>query len=149
MNPALLPALTGILGSLLGGSASVATAWVTQRTSSKRKMLRAEITRRETLYGDFINECSARALEAVENTLDHSDRLLSIYSLVNRIRLCASDRVLAEAEGALAFVAEQYFRPSLSPEQIRALIRNGAKADPLKSFADACRIELKLLRAAL
>jgi hypothetical protein len=149
MNPAILPALTGILGSLLGGSASVATAWVTQKTASKRKMLRAEITRRETLYGEFINECSARALDAVENTLKHSDRLLSIYSLVNRIRLCASDRVLAEAEGALAMVAEQYFRPSLAPEQVRALIRNGAKADPLKSFAEACRAELRLLHAAL
>src|SRR5690349_19268382 len=134
MNPAILPAVTGILGSLLGGSASVATAWVTKRTSSKRKMLHAEITRREALYGEFINECSARALDAVETTLDHSDRLLSIYSLVNRIRLCASDKVLAQAEGALAIIAEQYFRPSLSREQIRALIRNGAQADPLKSF---------------
>lgn len=68
MDATIVPALTGIFGSLLGGSASMATAWVTQRTSNKRKEFRAELTRRETLYGQFINECAARALDSFENT---------------------------------------------------------------------------------
>jgi hypothetical protein len=106
MDSAIIPALTGIFGSLLGGSASVATAWVTQRTVNRRREFRAELTRRETLYGQFINECSARALESVENTLEKSDRLLSIYALLNRIRLCASDAVLNQAERALAAITE-------------------------------------------
>jgi hypothetical protein len=127
MDTAIVTALTGIFGSLMGGSASVATAWVTQRTSNKRKEFHAELTRRETLYGQFINECSARALDSFENTLDKSERLLSIYSLLNRIRLCASDAVLAAAEGALAAIAEQYFRPNLTLEQLRALIRAGGQ----------------------
>jgi hypothetical protein len=149
MDTAIVTALTGIFGSLMGGSASVATAWVTQRTSNKRKEFHAELTRRETLYGQFINECSARALDSFENTLDKSERLLSIYSLLNRIRLCASDAVLAAAEGALAAIAEQYFRPNLTLEQLRALIRAGANADPLKSFAEACRAELKSMHSRL
>ena len=149
MDTAIVTALTGIFGSLLGGSASVATAWVTQRTSNKRQEFRAELTRRETLYNQFINECSARALDSFENTLDKSERLLSIYSLLNRIRLCASDTVLAAAEGALAAIAEQYFRPNLTVEELRALIRDGANADPLKSFAEACRAELKSMHIAL
>ena len=149
MDATIVPALTGIFGSLLGGSASMATAWVTQRTSNKRKEFRAELTRRETLYGQFINECAARALDSFENTLDKSERLLSIYALLNRIRLCASDAVLVEAERALAAIAEQYFRPNLSLEQLRALIRDGANADPLKSFAEACRAELRSMQTAL
>jgi hypothetical protein len=148
-DTAIVTGLTGIFGSLLGGSASVATAWVTQKTSNKRKEFRAELTRRETLYSQFINECSARALDSFENALDKSERLLSIYSLLNRIRLCASDAVLAAAEGALAAIAEQYFRPNLTLEQLRALIRNGASADPLKSFAEACRAELPSMQTAL
>ena len=148
MDTAIVTALTGIFGSLLGGSASMATAWVTQRTSNKRKEFRAELTRRETLYGQFINECSARALDSFQNTLDKSEQLLSIYSLLNRIRVCASDAVLAAAEGALAVISEQYFRPNLSLEQLRALIREGANADPLKSFAEACRAELKSMHRA-
>ena len=42
MDTAIVTGLTGIFGSLLGGSASVATAWVTQRTSNKRKEFHAE-----------------------------------------------------------------------------------------------------------
>ena len=88
----------------------MATAWVTQRTSNKRKEFHAEVSRREKLYSQFINECSARALDSFENTLDKSERLLSVCSLLNRIRLCASDAVLAAAEGALAAITEQYLQ---------------------------------------
>jgi hypothetical protein len=149
MNTAIVTALTGIFGSLLGGSASVATAWVTQKTSNKRKELHAGLTRRETLYAQFINECSVRALDSFENTLEKSETLLSIYALLNRIRLCASDAVLSEAERAMTAITEQYFRPNLSLEQLRALIRAGTNADPLKSFAEACRAELRSMQTAL
>jgi hypothetical protein len=149
MDTTIVTALSGIFGSLLGGSASVATAWVTQRTASRRREFHAELTRRETLYGQFINECSARAQDSLQNTLEKSERLLSIYALLNRIRLCATDAVLAEAERALAAISEQYFKPNLSLEQLRALIRDGANADPLKSFAEACRAELKSMQRAL
>jgi hypothetical protein len=149
MDTTIVTALSGIFGSLLGGSASVATAWVTQRTASRRREFYAELTRRETLYGQFINECSARALDSLQNTLEKSESLLAIYALLNRIRLCATDAVLAEAERALAAISEQYFKPNLSPEQLRALIHDGANADPLKSFAEACRPELKSMQRAL
>jgi hypothetical protein len=33
--------------------------------------------------------------------------------------------------------------------QLRELIRDGANADPLGSFAEACRAELKSMHAAL
>ena len=145
MDTTIVTALTGLAGSLLGGSVSVATAWVTQRTSNKRKEFRAEFTRREALYGQFINECSAHALHSYEQSLDKSEKLLSIYALLNRIRLCASDGVLNAAEHALAAISEQYFKPNLSSEEVHALLREGGKADPLKPFAEASRAELKLL----
>ena len=149
MDTTIVTALTGLFGSLLGGSASVATAWVTQRTSNKRKEFRAEFTRREALYGQFINECSAHALHSYEQSLDKSEKLLSIYALLNRIRLCASDGVLNAAERALATISEQYFKPNLSSEEMRALLREGAKADPLKPFAEASRAELKSMHSQL
>ena len=149
MDTIIVTALTGLGGSLLGGSASVATAWVTQRTSNRRKQFQAEFTRREALYGQFINECSAHALHSYEESLDKSEKLLSIYALLNRVRLCASDGVLNAAERALGAISEQYFKPNLSSDEVRALIREGAKADPLKPFAEACRAELKFMRAAL
>jgi hypothetical protein len=81
--------------------------------------------------------------------LEKPETLLPAYELLNRIRLCASDAVLAEAEHVLQRITEQYFSPNLSVEDIRALVRSGgAHADPLKQFGEACRYELKAIRAA-
>jgi len=148
MDTTILSAMSAVLGSLVGGSATVATAWITQRTLNRRRLFAAEISRRQTLYGAFINECSARALDSFEHTLDKSERLLSIYALLNRIRICASDKVLSEAERALASITEQYFSPNLSLEQLHSMVRNGARSDPLRSFAEACRAEAKSMPAA-
>jgi hypothetical protein len=112
MDTTILSGMAGVLGSLVGGSATVATSWISQRTLNRRELLASESSKREGLYGEFINECSARALDSFENTLDKSERLLSIYALLNRIRICASDAVLHEAEQALASIAEQYFSPN-------------------------------------
>jgi hypothetical protein len=140
--------MAGVFGSLVGGSATVATAWITQRTLNRRRLVAAEIRSRQNLYGEFINECSARALDSFENTLDKSERLLSIYALLNRIRICASAAVLSEAEHALASITEQYFSPNLSLEQLHALVRDGARSDPLRSFAEACRAEVRSMPTA-
>ena len=39
MDATIVSAMAGVLGSLVGGSATVATAWITQRTLSKRELL--------------------------------------------------------------------------------------------------------------
>ena len=150
MDSTIVTAMAAVLGSLVGGSATVATAWITQRTLSKRELMRAEIRTRETLYGEFICACSKLVIDSFERTLDKPETLLPAYELLNRIRLCASAAVLAEGERVLQRITEQYFSPNLSDEQLRALVRSGAAdADPLKSFGEACRIELKSIRAAV
>jgi hypothetical protein len=147
MDPAIVSAMAAVFGSLVGGSATVVTAWVTQRTLSKRELMGAEIRTRQTLYGEFIRECSKLVVDSFEHTLDKPEKLLSVYELINRIRLCSSDEVLAEAERILATITEQYFSPNLSIEEMRALVRSSA--DPLKSFGEACRVELKSMRGAV
>jgi hypothetical protein len=148
MDPAIVSAMAAVLGSLVGGAATFATAWVTQRTLSKRELLGAEIRTRETLYGEFIRGCSKLVIDSFERTLDKPETLLPAYELLNRIRLCASNAVLAEAEQVLQRITEQYFSPNLSVDEIRELVRSGkADADPLRSFGEACRYELKAIRA--
>jgi hypothetical protein len=150
MDATIVSAMAAVLGSLVGGSATVATAWITQRTLSKRELLGMEIRGRETLYGEFIRECSKLVLDSFTHTMDKPEQLLPIYELLNRIRLCASDAVLAAAEEILRTITEQYFAPNLSLQEMRALVRSGsANPDPLKSFGEACRVELKSMRVAL
>jgi hypothetical protein len=146
MDTAIVSALAGILGSLTGGSASVATAWVAQKARNKRAALRAELSRREILYAEFINECSTRVMDSLERNLDKPDTLLSIYALLNRIRLCASDTVLTRAGELLKFIMEQYFEPNVSLEEFHERVHNGG-IDPLKAFSEACRRELRSLHA--
>lgn len=146
MDAGIVSAMAGVLGSLVGGSAAVATTWVTQRTVSKRELISAEIRKRETLYGQFIGECSKLLIDSIERTLDRPQTLVSAYELINRIRLCASDAVLVQADEVLRRITEQYFSPNLSVEEIRALTRSRS-ADPLKPFGDACRVELQAMYA--
>jgi hypothetical protein len=72
-----------------------------------------------------------------------------MYELLNRIRLCGSDAIVREADQVLKLITEQYFSSNLSLEEMRALIRQGSRADPLRPFAEACRSELKALRGTV
>lgn len=67
---------------------------------------------------------------------------MPLYALLSRIRVFASDAVVQEAGKVLKRIAEQYFAPNLSLEEMRALIQSGSDADPLKPFGEACRVEL-------
>ena len=148
MDTTMVSALSGVLGSLVGGSATLATAWITQKTSSKRELIREEIRKREALYGDFIGVCAKLLMDAFTHTLEQPETLLPAYELINRIRLSGSKAVLAEAEQLLRRITEQYFSSNLTVEEMRELA-GLEEADPLKAFGEACRAELKSMRAQL
>lgn len=142
MDATIVSALAAVFGSLAGGSATVATAWVTQKTLNKREELNSEIRKREALYGEFIGECSKLVLDSFVSTLDKPERMLPLYALLNRIRLTASEAVLAEAEQIVVRITDQYFSPNLSVEELRARYST-PRGDPLRTFGDVCRVELK------
>ena len=148
MNTTIVTALAGIVGSLCGGSASVATAWVTQKTRNKRERIRAQVNKREALYGEFINECSKSVMDSLERNLDKPHTLLSIYALLNRIRLSSSEAVLTQAVELVRFIMEQYFAPNVSMEEFHERVHNGG-LDPLKAFSEACRRELSSMHASV
>jgi len=148
MDTALLGALSAVLGSLVGGSASVATTWMAQKTLNRREILRDELRKREALYGEFIGECAKLFMDAFTHNLENLDSLLPVFALVNRIRLCASREVLAEAERVLTRLTDQYFAKNLTVEELRQLAHT-EQADPLRDFGEACRAELKSLRGGM
>ncbi len=118
MEAPIVSALAAVFGSLAGGFATVATTWITQRTHSRRELVCAEMGKRETLYGEFICECSRLLMDSLVHTLDKPEAMLPAYALSNRIRLSASDTVLAEAEKILKRITEQYFSPNLSLDEL-------------------------------
>jgi len=148
MDTALLSALSAVLGSLVGGSASVATTWMAQKTLNRREVLREELRKREALYGEFIGECAKLFMDAFTHNLEKPESLLPVFALINRVRLCASREVLAEAERVLTRLTDQYFAKNLTVEELRELTHT-EQADPLRDFGEACRAELKSLRGGM
>ena len=145
MDIAWVGALAGVLGSVVGGSASIATAWLTQRSQNVRELVRDEMHKREALYGEFVGECAKLLMDAFTHTLEKPETLLRAYALLNRIRLCASLEVLHEAERLMVSITDQYFASNLGVEELRRIARS-TEADPLQSFGETCRAELQKMR---
>jgi len=148
MDTNFITAMAGVLGSLVGGSATVATAWITQKTLTRRELNTRDMRQREKLYGEFIGECAKLLIDAFTHTLDDPEKLLPLYALTNRVRLTASQPVLAEAEHLLGRITDQYFSRNLTVEEMRQLAHS-TSGDPLKVFGEACRAELKSIRTRL
>ena len=144
MEPAVLTALSAILGSAVGGSATLLTAWLTQRTQGHREHIEAEIRKREQLYSEFIAEGSKLIIEGLEHQLQTPERLTALYSIVSRIRLRCSEEVLDVTERTATRIVEGYLGPVLSPEEVRQRML-ARPDDPLRDFSEACRHELRLL----
>ena len=85
-------------------------------------------------------------IDSLERNLDKPERLLSIYALLNRIRLCASDAVLTQAIDLVRSIMDQYFAPNVSLEEFHQRVHNH-RIDPLKAFSEACRRELMSMYA--
>jgi len=148
MDTALVGAMSAVVGSLVGGSASVATTWMAQKTLNRREVLREELRKREALYGEFIGECAKLFMDAFTHELEKPETLLPVFALINRIRLCSSRKVLAEAERLLGRITDQYFANNMTVEDLRKLAHT-EQADPLSAFGEACRAELKALRGGV
>jgi hypothetical protein len=149
MDQSIVTALSAILGSLVGGSATIATAWITQKTQSRRELVGAEIRKRELLYTEFINECSKLVIDALDHTLDDSTKIFHVYALQSRIRLTSSDMVVAAADQTVMHILKNYFAPNMTTEELRDLTLGQTFDDPLKPFSAACRNELKALQSSV
>jgi hypothetical protein len=85
-------------------------------------------------------------MDAFVRSLEDPQKLLPLYALVNRIRLCASPAVLGEAERLLTRIADQYFSENLTVKEMREIARD-RKTDPMMAFAEACRAEFQSMHA--
>lgn len=146
MNSTIVGVLAALAGSSIGVLAPVFSTYVLQRGLTLREMSNREISLRETLYSDFIQEASRVYLISLTHILENLDDLVALYALVSRIRLFASEPVVTAAEDLVRRIVEHFGNPNLTTEQIRAAAL-AAKADPLDVFSFACRKELQdLLR---
>jgi len=135
-----ITAFAGVMGSAVGGLASFATTYFTQRNQTHRDLISREAAHREELYSQFVNEATNLYIDSLGKTLDNPAALIGLYSLVGRIRLIARDRVLLAAETIAEAIVDSYRRPPRTFEDEYKLVREG-HFDPLREFTQACREE--------
>jgi hypothetical protein len=134
MDSTSIAAVAAVVGSVVGAAATIGTTWITQRTQIARSKIETKLRDRETLYGEFITEASRLIVDALTHQLEQPATLVTLYGILGRIRLVATDPVLGAAETCCLQIVDLYARPNMTVDQIRATFENGQIA-PLRSSA--------------
>lgn len=145
LDATAITAAAAIGGSLVGGLASFATTYLTQRHQAHTTRMSKELDRREDLYIAFNELAAELMIDALDHTLDKPARLIGLITVTGRIRLNSSDAVLAAAEAVITTILTSYDRPAMDPRQVMKAPMDFVA--PLVAFTLACRTErLELLR---
>ena len=142
MDANIITGLAGVLGSVSGASAVIATTWISQKSQTVRERAKWETRKRETLYGDFITEASHLIADAFDHSLDKPETLVKLYANLGRIRLVSSDAVLVAAEDCCQRIVDLYAKPNRTIDELFTTLR-GDELEFFKHFSDACRGELR------
>ena len=145
MNPVYLTALAALAGSAIGGLTSLASAWLTQRSQDRARRLSQDKVRRQKLYKQFIDEASKLYADALVHDQAEVSALVSVYALINRMRVLSRSDVVEKAEAVVRTIVDTYCAPNKTFLELRELIASDA-IDPLRAFSEMCRAELQALR---
>src|ERR1700676_2398929 len=119
IDSALLSPVSALLGALLGGGTSLIAAIYTHRSQDRLQRVAAEITKRETVYADFVMYASNLLLRAyTRDELELSGDEQRLVGLINRIRFFASPKVVATAEAVLRAIVEISLKPGIELRQL-------------------------------
>jgi hypothetical protein len=146
MDGATTSALAALAGSVVGGLTALGTSWLTQQAQARAQEKAEDRTTREALYRDFIVEASRLFGDALVNDKPELSKLVGLYAMVSRMRVRSSPRIVENAEKVARIIADTYFAPNKSLHELHDML-DSERMDPLRGFSEACREELRPLRA--
>ncbi len=100
------------------------------------------MSRRERLYGEFVDEASRLLADALTHHLEEPSKMVPLYAIMGKLRLFASANVVTRADEVMGQIVEIYDLPN-------ADFRNPAdrpaqqRVDILRAFGEACREDLQ------
>jgi hypothetical protein len=142
MEAAYVSAFAALAGSAIGALASVSTTWLTQHTQERTTRRGQEMSRRERLYGEFIDQASRLLADALTHHLEDPSKMVPLYAVMGKLRLFASADSVARADEVMGQIVAIYDQPNVD-------FRNPAdrptqqRVDILRAFGDACRDDLE------
>jgi hypothetical protein len=141
VNVAYISAFSALAGSTIGGVASIATTWLTQRSQDRSQRHAQSISRRERLYGDFIDEASMLYIDALTHDQFDPSKFVHIYATIAKLRLFASADVVSNSEKVMQDVVVVYHLPNWEFSKLEAPPE--ADLNILQAFSEACRNDLR------
>ena len=142
MDAAYLSALAALAGSMTGGLTSIVASWLTQHAQFRAQQRVDDITRREGLYKDFIEEASKLYTDAYEHDEAEVSKLVNLYAVISRMRVLSSPTIIENADRVARVIIETYLAPNKTFRDVREILDDDAM-NPLREFSNACREELR------
>ncbi len=144
MDTAVLSTLSALSGTVIGAISSLGTTWMTTKAQARAARIAAERTKREELYGRYMDEMARLYASAINQVGVDYERLTGLFAMSGRIKLYASAEVANAATDALKFLVDLSLKPAMSSQQVRGMM-DSADANIIDKFATACRAELAAL----
>src|SRR3954471_1892214 len=113
MDNAFLSAFAVLAGSVVGALGSITTTWLTSSAQERTRRFTQAMSRRENLYGEFIEEAAKVYSHALTSSLDDVSKLVHLYALVSKLRLFASPNVVLKADDAMQRIIDTYQGPNM------------------------------------
>jgi hypothetical protein len=135
-------ALAALAGSAIGGLTLLASSWLTQKAQYRADQLAQSKTRREELYKDFIEEASQMYADALQHDKAEIAKFVKLYTLIGRMRVLSSPKVVETAESLAAGILRTYRAPSRTFIDADVVTK---ALDPFRDFSEACRDDLRIL----
>jgi hypothetical protein len=143
MDAAYISAFAALGGSVVGALTSFVTTWLTLNSQERANRAARETTRRENLYGQFIEEAAKLYTDALMNQPDDAKKFIGVYALASKLRLFASAEVLVKVEEVMMRLIQTYENPEQDFNWV-VKAKDPRNMDILRPFSEACRRELNL-----
>ncbi|GIL39686.1 hypothetical protein TMPK1_19230 [Rhodospirillales bacterium TMPK1] len=137
------------MGAFLGGTASLAGAVYTQRRQNRAQRIEREITRRETVYAEFIMCASNLLVDAyTRDEIAIGGHEQKLMALMHRIQLFAPPHVISAAEDVIHAIIEIALQPSVPVHEfVKSALSKNPDPDALVAFSRICRADLDSVHA--
>jgi hypothetical protein len=143
MDAAYISAFAALGGSVVGALTSFMTTWLTLNSQERANRAARETTRRENLYGQFIEEAAKLYTDALMNQAEDAKKFIGVYALASKLRLFASAEVLVKVEEVMMRLIQTYENPEQDFNWV-VKAKDPRNMDILRAFSEACRRELNL-----
>jgi hypothetical protein len=143
MDTAFISALSALAGSIVGGMTSGFTTWLGHRSQAKAGRRLHNVSQREALYRDFVVAASEAYGEALTHSEPQLQQIVALYGMMSRMRILSSPEVVECADRTIDAIIDTFFSPNRTFVELRALVKNGERFDPLKEFSQITRDELR------